>query len=146
MKEKEKLTKTEEKVPNTLLKDQIKTNQHCIDFSETYQLLFGSREREESFKYQLLTRLCEIYHIKFPLTPKGRPLESRAKKECFIQGSDFTLVRKFKDGKLIKENYQTIYFNEKERFFSFDLFNKFVEELLKLRIKVEIEANLWNPR
>lgn len=117
---------------NTLLQDEIKTNIHCIDFAETYQLLFGSRERTNSFKYQLLGRLFEIYQEEFPLTLKDKRMTSRSRREAFLQGSNLTIVQEIdKNGNVTEESYETTYFHEKERFFSFDLFEKFRKDLIE---------------
>jgi hypothetical protein len=130
-----KNNKTTVRIPreNTLSQEQIKTNINCIDFAETYQLLFGSRERSDSFKYQLLNRLFEIYQNKFPLTPKEKRMTSRSLREAFLQGSDLTIVQTTDDEGNIKEDYETTYFHGKERFFSFDLFKKFLKEVVDER-------------
>ena len=129
-KEKEKILE-----PNRLTPEQIKTNIHCIDFAETYQLLFGSRERSYSFKYELLSRLFQIHQDDFPKTlVLGKPITSRALTEAFVQGSDLIVNREIdKETGKTKDSYATTYFHDKERFFSIDLFDKFVKDVYEER-------------
>lgn len=132
---KEEKRKENISVRNRLTTEQIKTNIHCIDFAETYQLLFGSRERSYSFKYELLSRLFQIHQDDFPYTPVlGKPITSRALTEAFVQGSDLIINREIdKETGKTKDSYATTYFHDKERFFSIDLFDKFVKDVYEKR-------------
>jgi hypothetical protein len=105
-------------------KNEIQTNIQVIDFTETYQLLYGSTRNEPSLKSELIDRLAQIYSSSLPTTPSlGKPTTSRASIELFLQGGCQEV-----DG----SRFKTQYFSDKVRFeFTENLYKKFQKEVVK---------------